>query len=194
MIITGLVGALVASSYKWGYFVFAMFALFFIAYNVCYVGFFHSKHFSQQVHNTYRICGVWTIFLWFMYPIAWGICEGGNVISPDSEAIFYGVLDILAKPVFGTLLLWGHRTIDPAELGLHIREYGDDTNGVGQGREKYGLHSGVAGTTNGTSHVPVETGTTGVGDGSVIIPSTNTNAASAIDSPAIHSHANRSAV
>lgn len=29
--VTGLVGALVASSYKWGYFVFAMFALFFIA-------------------------------------------------------------------------------------------------------------------------------------------------------------------
>jgi bacteriorhodopsin len=38
MVITGLVGALVASSYKWGYFVFAMLALIFIAYNVCYVG------------------------------------------------------------------------------------------------------------------------------------------------------------
>jgi bacteriorhodopsin len=38
MVITGLVGALVASSYKWGYFVFAMFALFFIAFNVVHVG------------------------------------------------------------------------------------------------------------------------------------------------------------
>ena len=38
MIVTGLVGALVASSYKWGYFVFATVALFFIAFNVIWVG------------------------------------------------------------------------------------------------------------------------------------------------------------
>lgn len=61
--------------------------------------------------------GVLTIFLWFLYPIAWGICEGGNVIAPDSEAVFYGILDLLAKPVFGALLLWGHRGIDPGRLG-----------------------------------------------------------------------------
>jgi bacteriorhodopsin len=140
MIITGLVGALVASSYKWvslervalhirnlltwfqGYFVFAMVALIFIAYNVCYVGRQHSKHFGSAVSRTYDICGFWTIALWFIYPIAWGICEGGNVISPDSEAVFYGVLDILAKPGFGALLLWGHRNIDPATLGMSIRE------------------------------------------------------------------------
>lgn len=57
------------------------------------------------------------MFLWFLYPIAWGLCEGGNLISPDSEAIFYGILDLLAKPVFGALLIWGHRGIDPARLG-----------------------------------------------------------------------------
>ena len=60
---------------------------------------------------------MWTISLWFLYPIAWGLSEGGNVIAPDSEAVFYGILDILAKPVFGALLLWGHRNIDPARLG-----------------------------------------------------------------------------
>jgi bacteriorhodopsin len=72
---------------------------------------------GSDVHKTYLICGVWTIFLWFLYPIAWGLCEGGNVISPDSEAVFYGVLDIMAKPVFGALLIWGHRGIEPARLG-----------------------------------------------------------------------------
>lgn len=49
------------------------------------------------------------------------------MIAPDSEAIFYGILDLLAKPVFGALLLWGHRNIDPARLGLKLRDYtGDD--------------------------------------------------------------------
>lgn len=122
MIVTGLVGALVASSYKWGYFVFATVALFFIAYNVVIVGRQHAIALGKNIGNTYQLCGVWTISLWFIYPIAWGLCEGGNVISPDSEAVFYGVLDILSKPVFGSLLIWGRRNIDPRALGLHIRE------------------------------------------------------------------------
>jgi hypothetical protein len=122
MVVTGLVGALVASSYKWGYFVFAMVALFFIAYNVCWVGRIHANALGREIGRTYLSVAVWTIFLWFIYPIAWGLCEGANVISPDSEAVFYGILDILAKPVFGAILLFGHRNIDPRSLGLSIRE------------------------------------------------------------------------
>lgn len=141
MVVTGLVGALVASSYKWGYFVFAMFALFFIAYNVCYVGLQHAAAINSNVKRTFLICGVWTIFLWFLYPIAWGLSEGGNVISPDSEAVFYGVLDIMAKPVFGAMLLFGHRNIDPAILGLHIRDYDDK---VGHNEKNSGLGSAAA--------------------------------------------------
>jgi bacteriorhodopsin len=78
---------------------------------------------NPTVSKTYQICGSWTIFLWFIYPIAWGLCEGGNIISPDSEAVFYGVLDLLAKPVFGAILIMGHRNIDPAVLGLRIKDY-----------------------------------------------------------------------
>lgn len=48
--------------------------------------------------------------------------QGGNVIASDSEAVFYGILDILAKPGFGALLLWGHRNIDLSRLGLHIKD------------------------------------------------------------------------
>lgn len=33
----------------------------------------------------------------------------------------------MAKPVFGALLIWGHRNIEPSRLGLEIRDYtGDD--------------------------------------------------------------------
>jgi bacteriorhodopsin len=44
--------------------------------------------------------------LWVLYPIAWVVSEGGNVISPNSESVFYSVLDVLAKIGFGALLLW----------------------------------------------------------------------------------------
>ncbi|KAM3087670.1 hypothetical protein ACMFMG_001746 [Clarireedia jacksonii] len=159
MIITGLVGALVVSRYKWGYFAFGCAALFFIAYNVVLVGRKHAAALGRDVSRTYLICASWTIFLWFLYPIAWGVSEGGNVIAPDSEAIFYGILDILAKPVFGALLIWGHRNIDPATLGLHIRDYETAPH-------RYGLEKGTG---------PVGTG--GVTDPAV--PATTHNAAAA---------------
>jgi len=85
--------------------------------------------------STYMMCAGWyvskasisviphvdqlrrTIFIWMLYPVAWGLCEGGNVISPDAEAVFYGVLDFCAKPIFSLMLLWGHRNIDPVSIG-----------------------------------------------------------------------------
>ena len=90
-----------------------------------------------------------------LYPIAWGVCEGGNVISPDSEAVFYGILDLIAKPVFGAALIWGHRSIEPARLGIRVFEYDEDpivTGGpLGTHHEKH---------TNGATNGANTTGTT----------------------------------
>ncbi|KAF2128085.1 putative opsin-like protein [Dothidotthia symphoricarpi CBS 119687] len=126
MIITGLVGALVESSYKWGYFTFGCAALVYIIYQLVWEARIHARALGDDVSKCFLYCGSLTAFLWIMYPIAWGLCEGGNVISPDAEAVFYGVLDFLAKPVFGALLIWGHRNIDPARLGMDIRDYHTD--------------------------------------------------------------------
>jgi len=164
MIITGLVGALVASSYKWGYFVFAMFALFYIGYELLWVGRLHSRHFGPAIARTYMLCGGWTIFLWFLYPVAWGLAEGGNIISPDSEAVFYGILDVLAKPGFGIILLMGHRNIDPTVLGLQIHDYDEvDSANIGH-KEKHsnGTHAVSGGTDNTVlgDHTNTATGAT----------------------------------
>ena len=114
MIAFGLVSALIASSYKWGYFTFGMLALFGVVWNAVWVVRKHALVLGTEVHRTFLICGVLTIFLWFLYPISWGLSEDGNVIHTDSEAAFHGVLDIMTKPVFGVLLLWGHRNIQPS--------------------------------------------------------------------------------
>ncbi|KAK1509267.1 bacteriorhodopsin [Colletotrichum costaricense] len=149
MVVTGLVGALTSTSYKWGYWVFGMFAFFYVVYALVIDGRKHAGALGGQVSSTYRNCGVLTIFLWFLYPIAWGVSEGGNLIHPDSEAVFYGILDVLAKPGFGFLLLWGHRNIDPTALGLHIREAGQPKNRpVGSHDGDHG-HIGGAGPSNG---------------------------------------------
>lgn len=156
MIITGLVGALVKSSYKWGYFVFGCVALLAVAYNITWVARKHAAALGSDINSVFLRCGVLTIFLWFLYPIAWGLCEGGNVIAPDSEAAFYAVLDFLAKPVFGALLLWGHRNIDPSRLGLYIRDYDEPVEHEVHHHEKQragadGVHNGTTATTTGAN-------------------------------------------
>lgn len=49
-----------------------------------------------------------------------------NYINANSLPLVYGVLDFMAKPIFGALLIWGHRNIDPARLGLAIKDYDGD--------------------------------------------------------------------
>lgn len=149
MVVTGLVGALVYSSYKWGYYTFGCVALFYIGYVLMFEARTHANHLGSDIGKTFLLCGTWTFGLWLLYPIAWGLCEGGNVIHPDGEAIFYGILDLMAKPVFGGLLLWGHKNIDPARLGLHIRDYGDDPAVHGSTKGRTEGSTGLA--TNGTS-------------------------------------------
>ncbi|OSS46134.1 hypothetical protein B5807_08087 [Epicoccum nigrum] len=126
MIVTGLVGALVVSRYKWAYFVIGCIALFYIVYQLVWEARRHSTRYGPEVTKCFLYCGSLTAFLWILYPIAWGLCEGGNVISPDSEAIFYSILDFIAKPCFGALLIWGHRNIDPAHIGMDIMDYESD--------------------------------------------------------------------
>merc|ERR1712225_209591 len=117
--------------------------------------------------------------LWFLYPIAWGLSEGGNVISPDSEAIFYSVLDVLAKPGFGMILLWAHRNIEPTDIGIHIRCYDQPrmnhyltgahrVNGAND-REKLGQTGGLDGANDAAhgngSGAPADNGFNGTHNG-----------------------------
>jgi len=143
MIITGLVGALVASQYKWGYYVFGNLALFYVCWNVIFVARKDALRLDPKIQKIFTICGAWTMFLWFIYPIAWGLAEGGNVIAPDSEAAFYGVLDVLAKPGFGLILLWGHGQIPAGKLRYaYLRPEGHLRSGLGNDAEKNHHHNG----------------------------------------------------
>ena len=64
-----------------------------------------------------------------LYPVCWGVSEGGNVIPPDSEFIFYGILDCCLIPITCGVFLWLHERIDPRHLGLYIRTYDDPVRG-----------------------------------------------------------------
>lgn len=124
VVINGLVGALVHSSYKWGFFTFGAVAFFFVAFAILWDGRAYARILGADVLKIFNILAVWIVLLWSVYPIIWGVSEGGNIIPPDSEAVSYGVLDILTKPVFGAVLIWGLRNVDLERLGIHV----NDTN------------------------------------------------------------------
>ena len=115
MIISGLIGGLVVSEYKWAFFVFGCVAMFWVFWNLI-LGIKASEDIGGSKHRrTYLILLSWILVLWSIYPIAWGLCEGANVISVTGEMIFYGILDVLAKPGFAALSLFLHRNIDREE-------------------------------------------------------------------------------
>lgn len=69
-------------------------------------------------------------FMLITYPIAWACSEGGNVITPTSEMIWYGILDIFAGPVFLFLFLWNLRSVDYSAFGLQSGKYTDQGEGA----------------------------------------------------------------
>lgn len=125
VVISGLVGALVQSTYKWGYYTFGVSALFY----VWYVLLWHAPrtHFAADgaFHRGYRLSSALLAFLLLTYPISWALSEGANVISPTSEMIWYGILDVLTGPVFLLFFLFQLNAVDYAAFGFSSGKYTD---------------------------------------------------------------------
>lgn len=99
-----LIGSLIESSYKWGYFTFAtaalLFEIFLIGYDLRY------SYAQPRVSSFGNMLIIFNMVVWILYPVCWGLSEGGNVIQPDSEAAFYGILDLINFGIIPTILVW----------------------------------------------------------------------------------------
>jgi hypothetical protein len=78
------------------------------------------------------------VFITLLYPIAWACSEGGNVISPTSEAVWYSILDLLLGPIFLYYFIFGLRNTDYAAFGLQSWKYSDTGAGYGIGTGNVG--------------------------------------------------------
>ncbi|EHK97478.1 hypothetical protein M7I_6744 [Glarea lozoyensis 74030] len=96
-VVSWLCGALVATSYKWGYFAFGIFAYLVLAYVMMVWGVQHAKRI--RTNKDYTLLAGTLVLLWIAFPIAWGLSEGANRLSITGEMIFYGILDLIAVPV-----------------------------------------------------------------------------------------------
>lgn len=123
MIVGGLVGSLVVSSYKWGYFAGATAAEFYIWFVLFGPALSTAGAIGVQYKKSHTLSAGLLSFLWLLYPIAWGLADGGSVITPDSEMIFYGVLDVIAKPIFLFIHLYSLSKLDLTALQLHSGKF-----------------------------------------------------------------------
>ncbi|KAM5534150.1 hypothetical protein V8D89_012170 [Ganoderma adspersum] len=168
MVIMGLVGALVPTTYKWGYFAFGAVALFYIWYILLWRGPRTTFSAGGSIRDGYTVAAGYLSFLLLMYPICWALSEGGNIITVTAEMIWFGVLDLLAGPVFLFFFLYKLRGVNYAAFGLQSGKHTDTetahshgghekvVNGSGYGgaRENGTVGSAPGGTTNGSASVP----------------------------------------
>jgi len=109
MVLTGLFAAYGANDgQKWGWYAMACVAYLVIVYQLAVSGRRAVASKDSKTAKLFGAIGGFTLVLWTLYPIVWGIGDGARVWSVDAEIIAYAVLDILAKPVFGFWLIFAH--------------------------------------------------------------------------------------
>jgi bacteriorhodopsin len=109
MVLLGLFAAFgKTDGQKWGYYTIACIAYLVIVWQLVVSGRRAAMAKDSNTAKLFASIGGFTLILWTLYPIVWGIGDGARKWSVDTEIIAYAVLDILAKPVFGFWLLFAH--------------------------------------------------------------------------------------
>ncbi|KAI0911312.1 hypothetical protein F4824DRAFT_251921 [Ustulina deusta] len=109
MILTGLFAALARDEAQgWGWYAFACVAYLTVIYQLAYKGRHAVSTKDNKTKAFFSAISLFTLLLWTIYPIVWGIADGARMVNVDGEIIAYAVLDIFAKPVFGFWLLLTH--------------------------------------------------------------------------------------
>jgi bacteriorhodopsin len=109
MVLTGLFAAFGSSDgQKWGYYAIACIAYLVIVWELVISGRRAASSKDGKTGQLFAAIGGFTLILWTLYPIVWGIGDGARKWSVDAEIIAYAILDVLAKPVFGFWLLFAH--------------------------------------------------------------------------------------
>jgi len=119
MVLTGLFGAFGHNdTQKWGYYAMGCIAYLVIIYQLAIPGRRAVLAKDSATAKFFSSIAGFTLILWTLYPIVWGIGDGSRKMSVDSEIIAYAILDVLAKPVFGFWLLITHARSNAANTSV----------------------------------------------------------------------------
>lgn len=118
-----LVAALVTTDYKWGFFAFGTFAYVILAMSTLNES--REAAERQGIVRDYMTLSLFVNALWILYPVAFGLSDGGNVVHVTGGFVFFGVLDVLLGPVVCGLFVFMTRKWDYKKLNLAFSEARD---------------------------------------------------------------------
>lgn len=126
-IISYLIAAFVRTNYKWGFFAFGTLALVLLVGNLLFNG--HRGFARLGMGRSHTLTAAWVGFLWLiLYPLAWGVSDGGNRIGVTGSLIWFGILDLLLVPVLAFAFIL--RRWDYGLLNMHFTQYGRVARGA----------------------------------------------------------------
>ncbi|KAH7136358.1 hypothetical protein EDB81DRAFT_801986 [Dactylonectria macrodidyma] len=155
-IISYLCSAYTATRYKWGFYAFGTVAYLILAYQTMAAS--RRSATRVEVGRDHTMLAGWVNFFWFLYPIAFAVSDGGNVISVTKSLIFFGILDLLLVAGTAFVFLFLARKWDYNRMNLHFTQYGR-VNSHGNGLHPEKRHVSHTGTTPATT-TPVAHGRT----------------------------------
>jgi len=121
-VVAYLASAYTTTNYKWGFFAFGTTAWILLAVGTLLDG--RRAAGRVEVGRDYGLLAGWVNLLWLLYPIAFGLTDGGNRIGVTAGFIFTGVLDVLLVPVVAVAFLALSRRWDYGRLNIAFTQYG----------------------------------------------------------------------
>ena len=140
-ILTYLAAAFTATDYKWGFFAFGTLSWVILAMSTMNES--REEAVRRGIGRDYVILASWPNLLWLLYPIAFGLSDGGNRIGVTGSFIFFGILDILMVPVFCFVFVYVSSRWDWSKLNIDFSEY----RGSGQYRHTFEKERPIAANT-----------------------------------------------
>jgi bacteriorhodopsin len=119
-VVSYLLAAYTTSDYKWGFFAFGTLSWLILALSTLN----ESREAATRlgIGKDYIILAGWLNVLWVLYPIAFALSDGGNIISITGSFIFYGILDVLMTPVLSFAILLFGRNWDYRKLSIDFSD------------------------------------------------------------------------
>lgn len=120
-VVTYLAAAYTTTAYKWGFFAFGTLCWIILAMSTLN----ESREAASRIgiSRDYMILSALANLSWMLYPVVFGLSDGGNVIGVTGSFIFTGILDMLAMPVLALLFVLLARKWDYHRLHLAFSEH-----------------------------------------------------------------------
>jgi bacteriorhodopsin len=133
-IIAYLVAAYTPSNYKWGFFAFGFLAHIFLLISTLTHGTTNANRVG--IRGDYLALAGGVNFLWLLYPLAWGLTDGGNYLGVTPSFIWFGILDLLLVLGTGFAIVFLSRRWDYGRLNIAFTQYGRVPHHAGTFPEK----------------------------------------------------------